>query len=102
MDRHMMVKELAQQIGVVPETIINWEKRNLKPTRRHWGTVASSTGTEWGSGGIKPRRSSEPELTVKASILDGLGDVFREDLIRRSQVRNRSGNFQNLRVRPRR
>ena len=35
MDRHMMVKELAQQIGVVPETIINWEKRNLKPTRRH-------------------------------------------------------------------
>ncbi len=36
MDRHMMVKELAQRIGVVPETVINWEKRNLRPTRRHW------------------------------------------------------------------
>ena len=35
MDRHMMAKELAQKIGVVPETVTNWEKRNLKPTRRH-------------------------------------------------------------------
>ena len=25
---HMMVKELAERIGVVPETVINWEKRN--------------------------------------------------------------------------
>lgn len=35
MDQHLMVKELAQRVGVVPETVINWEKRNLRPTRRH-------------------------------------------------------------------
>ena len=31
----MMAKDLAEHIGVVPETVTNWEKRNLKPTRRH-------------------------------------------------------------------
>ncbi len=35
MDQHLMVKELAERVGVVPETVINWEKRNLKPIRRH-------------------------------------------------------------------
>ena len=35
MDRHMMVKALAEHVGVVPEPVTNWEKRNLKPTRRH-------------------------------------------------------------------
>ena len=30
-----MVKELTERIDVIPETVINWEKGNLKPTRRH-------------------------------------------------------------------
>ena len=44
MDRHLMVKELAERIGVVPETVINWEKHNLKPTRRHWERLRTVLG----------------------------------------------------------
>ena len=44
MDRRMMVKELAERVGVVPETVINWEKRNLKPTRRHWEQLRTVLG----------------------------------------------------------
>jgi DNA-binding XRE family transcriptional regulator len=31
MDRGLMVKELADIIGVTEDTIINWELRNIKP-----------------------------------------------------------------------
>jgi len=44
MDQRMMVKELAEQVGVVPETVINWEKRNLRPTRRHWERLRAVLG----------------------------------------------------------
>ncbi len=46
MDRHLMVKELAQRISVVPETVINWEKRNLKPTRKHWERLRAVLGVD--------------------------------------------------------
>ena len=46
MDRHMMVKELAARIGVVPETVINWEKRNLKPTQRHLELLRTVLGLD--------------------------------------------------------
>ena len=46
MDRRMMVKELAERIGVVPETVINWEKRNLKPTRRHGERLRTVLGLD--------------------------------------------------------
>ncbi|MBI3319892.1 MAG: helix-turn-helix transcriptional regulator [Candidatus Omnitrophica bacterium] len=46
MNRHMMAKELAEQIGVVPDTVINWEKRNLKPTRRHWERLQAVLGLD--------------------------------------------------------
>jgi len=31
MDKGWMVKQLAGRLGVTPDTVINWEKRNLKP-----------------------------------------------------------------------
>ena len=46
MNKRMMVKELAERIGVVPETVINWEKRNLKPTRRHWEQLRAVLGLD--------------------------------------------------------
>ena len=46
MDQHLMVKELAERIGVVPETVINWEKRNLKPTRRHREQLRAVLGVD--------------------------------------------------------
>ena len=46
MDRHMMAKELAQKVGVVPETVTNWEKRNLKPTRRHLDGLRAVLGLD--------------------------------------------------------
>ena len=32
MDRRLMVKELAELVGVTEDTIINWEQRGVKPT----------------------------------------------------------------------
>ena len=46
MDRHLMVKELAERVGVVPETVINWEKRNLKPMRRSLERLRAMLGLE--------------------------------------------------------
>jgi DNA-binding transcriptional regulator YiaG len=31
MDRRLMIKELAALVGVSPDTIINWELRDVKP-----------------------------------------------------------------------
>ena len=46
MDQHLMVKELAERIGVVPETVIIWEKRNLKPTRKHVERIRAVLGLD--------------------------------------------------------
>lgn len=51
MDQHLMVKELAQQVGVVPETVINWEKRNLKLTRSHRERLQAVLGLDGEVGG---------------------------------------------------
>ena len=61
MGRYLMVKELAEHVGVVPETVINWEKRNLKPTRRHWERLQAVLGLDVetvGSGQGKPQSHS--------------------------------------------
>jgi len=34
MDRGMKIKELAEIIGVTPDSIINWEIRGVKPRGR--------------------------------------------------------------------
>ena len=52
MDQRMMVKELAERIGVVPETVINWEKRNLKPTRRHREQLQAVLGLDAATVGL--------------------------------------------------
>ncbi len=31
MDKGLMIKELASQLGVSEDTVINWEMRNVKP-----------------------------------------------------------------------
>lgn len=56
MDRHMMVKELAERVGVVPETIINWEKRNLKPMRRSLERLRAVLGLEAEATSSGPRQ----------------------------------------------
>lgn len=35
MDKGLMIKELAEQIGVTEDTVINWEIRNINPTHTH-------------------------------------------------------------------
>jgi transcriptional regulator with XRE-family HTH domain len=57
MDERMMVKELAERIGVVPETVINWEKRNLKPTRRHLERIQAVLGLDVEAVGLSQRDS---------------------------------------------
>ena len=35
MDKNMLIRELAEQIGVTADTVINWEKRGMKPSGRY-------------------------------------------------------------------
>ena len=35
MDKGLMIKELAEQIGVSEDTVINWEIRDIKPVGRN-------------------------------------------------------------------
>lgn len=39
MDKGLMIKELAEQIGVAEDTVINWEIRNIKPEGRNLDKV---------------------------------------------------------------
>ena len=34
MDKHLLIRELATLVGVSPDTIINWELRNVKPAAK--------------------------------------------------------------------
>ena len=34
MDRGMKIKELASQLGVTDDTVINWEVRGIKPRKK--------------------------------------------------------------------
>ena len=35
MDKNMLIRELAELIGVTEDSVINWEKRGMKPSRRY-------------------------------------------------------------------
>lgn len=35
MNRGLLIRELAYQLGVTADTVINWEKRGMKPSRRY-------------------------------------------------------------------
>jgi len=35
MDKGLMIKELASQIGVTEDTVINWEIRSIEPVGRN-------------------------------------------------------------------
>ena len=35
MDKGLFIKDLAKMIGVTPDTIINWEKRDVKPCDKY-------------------------------------------------------------------
>ena len=39
MDKGLMIKEIASQIGVTEETVINWEIRGIKPEGRNLEAV---------------------------------------------------------------
>ncbi|MBI3996652.1 MAG: MerR family DNA-binding transcriptional regulator [Candidatus Omnitrophica bacterium] len=47
MDRRLMIKELAELVGVSPDTIINWELRGVKPTDRNLEKTRALL-REWG------------------------------------------------------
>ena len=38
-DSGLQIKEFAQIVGVTEDTIINWEKRNIKPLPRHFQSL---------------------------------------------------------------
>ena len=44
MDRRLMIKELAALVGVSEDTVINWEKRGIQPTRKSLATVQAVLG----------------------------------------------------------
>jgi DNA-binding transcriptional regulator YiaG len=39
MDNGLMIKELAEQIGVAEDTVINWEIRDIKPVGMNFNRV---------------------------------------------------------------
>jgi len=39
MDKGLMIKELASQLGVTEDTVINWEIRGRKPMGRNMESV---------------------------------------------------------------
>ena len=68
MDRRIMVKELAERIDVVPETVINWEKHNLRPTPRHLERLREVLGLN-----AQAARSSHGDL--RATVDDQGSDI---------------------------
>jgi len=42
MDRGMKIKELAEIIGVTPDSIINWEIRGIRPRKRYLEKVKTA------------------------------------------------------------
>jgi len=41
MDKNMLIRELAELIGVTPDTVINWEKRGMKPSGKYLQAIES-------------------------------------------------------------
>jgi len=44
MDRRLMIKELAEIVGVSEDTVINWEKRSTQPTRKSLAALQATLG----------------------------------------------------------
>jgi len=44
-DKGLMIKELASQIGVTEDTVINWEIRGMKPVCRNLEKVIEFLGS---------------------------------------------------------
>jgi len=42
MDKGFFIKDLAKMIGVTPDTIINWEKRDVKPSKENLKKIGKS------------------------------------------------------------
>ena len=42
MDKGFFIKDLAKMIGVTPNTIINWEKRDVKPSKENLKKIGKS------------------------------------------------------------
>jgi len=45
MDRGLLIRELAFQIGVTEDTVINWEIRDIKPEGRNLEKVIEFLGS---------------------------------------------------------
>jgi DNA-binding transcriptional regulator YiaG len=45
MDKGLMIKELASQLGVTEDTVINWEIRDIKPEGRNLEKVKEFLGS---------------------------------------------------------
>ena len=41
MDKGLLIRELADIIGVTPDTVINWELRDMQPAKRHISRVSN-------------------------------------------------------------
>ena len=54
-DRGLFIKDLAKMIDVTPDTIINWEKRNVKPNRKNLEK-------------IKTKKNLPPKLKEKTPV----------------------------------
>ena len=44
MDKHLLIRELATLVGVSPDTIINWELRNVSPAEKSLENVREVLG----------------------------------------------------------
>ncbi|MDI6605615.1 MAG: hypothetical protein QME65_00485 [Candidatus Omnitrophota bacterium] len=44
MDKGLLIRELAAQIGVTEDTVINWEVRGIKPMGRNMDRVREFLG----------------------------------------------------------
>jgi len=55
MDKGLFIKDLAKIIGVTPDTIINWEKRDLKPYDKYVRKIKKVTSLKLAKKIKKPR-----------------------------------------------
>jgi hypothetical protein len=53
MEKGLLIRELAEQLGVAEDTVTNWEVRGRRPTKRHMGRVTDvvpNVAGFWNSG----------------------------------------------------
>jgi DNA-binding XRE family transcriptional regulator len=49
MGKNMLIREFAEQIGVTEDSVINWEKRGMKPNKRYLEKIENFIEV-WGGG----------------------------------------------------